>query len=223
MLKFDHVSKIYKVGTFGGKELRAVNDVTFEVPDGEVVSLIGESGSGKSTIGRMILQLISISSGTISFDGTDIATIKPGARKEYFRKVQGVFQDPFSSYNPIFKADPRNSWEQAKVTACQVVRHGDWHYMFYIGFRDVDHAQIGIARSRDGITNWERHSANPVIRPTPNGASTGPPVVAPKTAAIAIRANAAAPISRCATPSRSPRFHGRMWTACGGRHAISGM
>ncbi len=97
MLKFDHVSKVYKVGTFGGKELHAVNDVTFDVADGEVVSLIGESGSGKSTIGKMILQLISISSGTIAFDGTDISTIKPGDRKDYFRKVQGVFQDPFSS------------------------------------------------------------------------------------------------------------------------------
>lgn len=105
MLKFDHVSKIYKTGTFGGKQLHAVNDVSFEVADGEVVSLIGESGSGKSTIGKMILHLISISSGTITFDDTDIAAIKPGDRKEYFRKVQGVFQDPFSSYNPIFKAD----------------------------------------------------------------------------------------------------------------------
>jgi len=105
MLRFDHVSKVYKVGTFGGKKLLAVNDVTFDVADGEVVSLIGESGSGKSTIGKMILHLISISSGTISFDGTDISTIKQGGRKEYFRKVQGVFQDPFSSYNPIFKAD----------------------------------------------------------------------------------------------------------------------
>lgn len=105
MLKFDHVSKVYKVGTFGGKELRAVNDITFEVPDGEVVSLIGESGSGKSTIGKMILRLISITSGAITLDGTDISTLEKGERKEYFRQVQGVFQDPFSSYNPIFKAD----------------------------------------------------------------------------------------------------------------------
>jgi peptide/nickel transport system ATP-binding protein len=75
MLKFDHVSKVYKVGTFGGKELHAVNDVSFDVPDGEVVALIGESGSGKSTIGKMILHLISISSGSITFDGTDISSI----------------------------------------------------------------------------------------------------------------------------------------------------
>ena len=70
--------------------------------------------------------------------------------------------------NPIFKADPKFEWEQRKVTACQVVRHGDWHLMFYIGFRDVDHAQIGLARSRDGISAWERLPANPVIRPGEN-------------------------------------------------------
>jgi peptide/nickel transport system ATP-binding protein len=105
MLRLDGVSKVYKVGTFGGKELRAVNDVSFDVEDGEVVSLIGESGSGKSTIGKMILRLISISSGAISFDGMDISTLKGGALKEYYRRVQGVFQDPFSTYNPIFKAD----------------------------------------------------------------------------------------------------------------------
>jgi predicted GH43/DUF377 family glycosyl hydrolase len=67
--------------------------------------------------------------------------------------------------NPIFRPDPRNDWEKERVTACQVIRQGDWHVMFYIGFRDVDHAQIGIARSKDGITDWRRHSANPVIGP----------------------------------------------------------
>jgi len=105
MLKLDDISKVYKVGTFGGEELHAVCDVSFDVKEGEVVSLIGESGSGKSTIGKMILRLISISSGAISFNGVDISTLKKGALKEYYRKVQGVFQDPFSSYNPIFKAD----------------------------------------------------------------------------------------------------------------------
>jgi peptide/nickel transport system ATP-binding protein len=105
MLRLDGVSKVYKVGTFGGKELRAVRDVTFDVKDGEVVSLIGESGSGKTTIGKMILRLLSVASGTISIDGVDISTFKGGALKEFYRKVQGVFQDPFSSFNPIFKAD----------------------------------------------------------------------------------------------------------------------
>ncbi|MGD9098831.1 MAG: ABC transporter ATP-binding protein [Anaerolineae bacterium] len=105
MLKLDKISKIYKVGTFGGEELHAVSDVSFEVGEGEVVSLIGESGSGKSTIGKMILCLISKSGGEIVFNGVDVSTLKGSELKEYYRKVQGVFQDPFSSYNPIFKAD----------------------------------------------------------------------------------------------------------------------
>ena len=68
--------------------------------------------------------------------------------------------------NPVFRADPKNAWERHKVTACQVVLLGDWHYMFYIGFRDVDHAQIGLARSRGGITDWERLPGNPILGPT---------------------------------------------------------
>ena len=105
MLKLDELSKVYRVGTFGGKKLQAVNNVSFDINDGEVVSLIGESGSGKSTIGKMILHLTPISSGSAVYNGTDISTLKGKSLKEYYRNVQGVFQDPFSSYNPIFKAD----------------------------------------------------------------------------------------------------------------------
>ncbi len=105
MLKLEHISKTYHVGTFGGKELHAVSDVSFEIADGEVVSLIGESGSGKSTIGRMILRLAPISSGAIYHNGVNIAALKTRELKAYYRTVQGVFQNPFSSCNPIFKAD----------------------------------------------------------------------------------------------------------------------
>jgi peptide/nickel transport system ATP-binding protein len=105
MLELDNLSKVYHTGTFGGKKFYAVRDVSFAVKKGEVVSVIGESGSGKSTIGRMILRLLPISAGTITFNGVNIATLKKGALKEYYRNVQGVFQDPFSTYNPIFKAD----------------------------------------------------------------------------------------------------------------------
>jgi peptide/nickel transport system ATP-binding protein len=102
MLKLERVTKVYKVGVFGGRDLTAVRDVSFEVRPGEVVSLIGESGSGKTTIGKLVLRLASISGGAITLDGVDV-----GRRdlKDYYRKVQGVFQDPFSSYNPIFKAE----------------------------------------------------------------------------------------------------------------------
>ena len=106
MLELSHVHKVYRVGAFGGSRLRAVRDVDLTVRPGEVVSLIGESGSGKSTLGKMVLGLTRPTSGRITFEGTDISTIRGfRAKKEYYRRVQGVFQDPFSCFNPIFKAD----------------------------------------------------------------------------------------------------------------------
>jgi peptide/nickel transport system ATP-binding protein len=103
MLTLDRVSKVYRVGTFGGGRLAAVTDVSFRIDAGEIVSLIGESGSGKSTIGKLILRLATATSGTIAFDGADVASLRHGALRSYYGSVQGVFQDPFSSYNPIFK------------------------------------------------------------------------------------------------------------------------
>ncbi len=69
--------------------------------------------------------------------------------------------------NPIFAADPNTDWEKHKVTACQVVQHDDEYLMFYVGFQDLHHAAIGVARSKDGITQWQRLRANPIVSPTP--------------------------------------------------------
>jgi oligopeptide/dipeptide ABC transporter ATP-binding protein len=102
MLTLDRISKVYRVGTFGGTALPAVRGVSFDINAGEIVSLIGESGSGKTTIGRMILRLTPVTRGAITFDGQNVTGLP---RKAYYRQVQGVFQDPFSSFNPIFKAD----------------------------------------------------------------------------------------------------------------------
>jgi ABC-type oligopeptide transport system ATPase subunit len=105
MLSLEGVSKAYRVGTFGGRELMAVRDVSLQVAPGEVIALIGESGSGKSTIGRMILRLTGVTAGRITFDGVDIAGFKGKGLRSYYAQVQGVFQDPFSSYNPVFRVD----------------------------------------------------------------------------------------------------------------------
>lgn len=67
--------------------------------------------------------------------------------------------------NPIFSSAPNCPWECCKVTACQVVRDPHGFLMFYIGFADQHHAQIGMARSLDGIHNWQRSRANPIIGP----------------------------------------------------------
>jgi len=67
---------------------------------------------------------------------------------------------------PVFVADPTREWEQYKVTACQVIKRKNDYLMFYIGFRDIDFAQIGMARSKNGIDNWERFAGNPIITPT---------------------------------------------------------
>ena len=105
MLSVDSVTKIYKTGTFGRSETVAVSDVSFSIAGGEIVALIGESGSGKTTLGKMILGLTPVTTGRITFDGSAVSTDKSRDLRQYYRHVQGVFQDPFSSYNPIFKAD----------------------------------------------------------------------------------------------------------------------
>jgi peptide/nickel transport system ATP-binding protein len=105
MLRLENVTKVYKTGTFGRGALTAVSGVTFDVRPGEIVSLIGESGSGKTTVGKMILRLTPVTEGSITFDGQDVEALGRGGLHRYYGRVQGVFQDPFSSYNPVFKVD----------------------------------------------------------------------------------------------------------------------
>ncbi len=65
--------------------------------------------------------------------------------------------------NPIFRPAKKNKWEQDRVTACQVIKDNGCYIMFYIGFEDVSYAQIGLARSRNGVTDWQRFKNNPII------------------------------------------------------------
>ncbi len=80
--------------------VKAVEDISFEIKKGEVVGLVGESGSGKTTAGRSILRLIEPTAGEILFDGTDIAQLSKPRMREYRKEMQIIFQDPFASLNP---------------------------------------------------------------------------------------------------------------------------
>ena len=80
--------------------VQAVDDVSFTVARGETLGLVGESGCGKTTVGRLLLRLIDPTGGTIRFDGEDITRIKGRSLKPYRRRMQLIFQDPFSSLDP---------------------------------------------------------------------------------------------------------------------------
>ncbi|MFD1675731.1 family 43 glycosylhydrolase [Alicyclobacillus fodiniaquatilis] len=69
------------------------------------------------------------------------------------------------STNPIFECDPNVAWEQHKVAGCQVVKIDGWYFMFYIGYYNEHYAQVGLARSKNGVDDWERHIHNPIIAP----------------------------------------------------------
>lgn len=80
--------------------LKAVDDVSFQIRKGEAFGLVGESGCGKTTIGKMLVNLYAPTKGQILFNGTDLTTLSPEKRREYCKDIQLIFQDPYASLNP---------------------------------------------------------------------------------------------------------------------------
>lgn len=96
---------VTKIFGFGDDKTVAVDHVDFEFHEGEIISIVGESGSGKTTLSKMLLGLISVTEGEVSFQGKprDIGSHKK--KKEYWKGIQAIFQDPFSSFNVFNKID----------------------------------------------------------------------------------------------------------------------
>jgi len=90
---------------------KAVDGINLEIHKGKTLALVGESGSGKSTIGMAILNLLKITDGSIKFDGVELTTLSQSALKPYRRKIQVIFQDPYSALNP-------------RMTISEIIREG---------------------------------------------------------------------------------------------------
>jgi ABC-type glutathione transport system ATPase component len=109
LLSIRDLVKVYQSdeGIFGKtkRELRAVNGVSLDITQGETLGLVGESGCGKTTLGRMILRLIEPTSGSISFNSQDVLAASGSQLRRLRRDMQIIFQDPFASLNPRMRVE----------------------------------------------------------------------------------------------------------------------
>ncbi len=165
LLSVSHLKKFFTVARKGGlltthtSEVRAVNDVSFDIAPGETLGLVGESGCGKTTVGRLVLRLDNPTDGQIRFKGEDIAGKSLNELRAIRRKIQVIFQDPFSSLNPrmtigqiisepllVYKIVP-NAKAAAERVAELLVQVGLFPYMA----ERYPHEMSGGQRQRVGI------------------------------------------------------------------------
>jgi len=108
LLEVKNLTKVFSVGSFFRKKgLVAVDNISFSIPLEKplIFGIIGESGSGKTTVAKLILGFMKKTSGEIFFKGRNIGSLKGKEWKNYYREVQAVFQDPFSALNPLYTVD----------------------------------------------------------------------------------------------------------------------
>jgi peptide/nickel transport system ATP-binding protein len=98
LIVLENVSRTF---TVKGQKIKAVDDINLTIPEGEMLCLVGESGCGKTTTGKMIAGLLPTSSGRILYRGSDIAALASTDRKSYRLGVQMIHQDPYASLNPV--------------------------------------------------------------------------------------------------------------------------
>jgi peptide/nickel transport system ATP-binding protein len=101
LVVLENLTKVFK-GRLGQADFTAVQDVSLTVPRGRTVAIVGESGSGKTTTARMLLKLYEPTSGSIRFDGQDVTGLRGRQLAAFRQRVQPIFQDPYSSLNPMF-------------------------------------------------------------------------------------------------------------------------
>ncbi len=164
LLEIKNLSKSFTIKDPIGRRsanLTAVNDVSFSLNKGETLGLVGESGCGKSTTGKLIMQLLAADSGQVIFKGNDLTTLSPRQIRPYRRQLQMIFQDPYSSLNPrmtvssilseplkIHKLTPTRQIRDRVIELLEQVGLGAQHEQRYPHeFSGGQRQRIGIARA----------------------------------------------------------------------------
>ena len=164
LFEIKNLKKHYEVkkGMFSKPTIiKAVNDISFEVKKGEILSIVGESGCGKSTTAKLLMTIEKPTAGEIFFEGKDITKFSEKELQEYRKKVQIIFQDPYSSLNPRWKvgkiiAEPlklntdlsdKEIKEKVLAIMDKVGLKEDWYDRYPHQFSGGQRQRIGIARA----------------------------------------------------------------------------